>query len=501
MKNCEAEWLLIEKEKRNIKFEYLDIPQFFINEETKEIDENGLIEAIRSINPQIVIMVICYSQILELKFLLEESGLFPEIRMNRDLNILSRGQIFRMNNIQTKFIQKMAQKINIEKNVIITGPVGSGKTMLGLETINMKKSHYRKKYGLSSSDCKDKLRVIICINATTANMLKQQMINDWLKYTNDCHQEIHTQEFRIQKDLKQILKGTNKNYQFYSHTLVMLDEIARDEMTQVPLEEWEECKIDYIYCIAYHDQSHAYRVFHLANDTFECNLLKRQRSSQEILNLADFCQMHMGYGAWSPYRQYSYEVSFSSDKPLWIELDTPSWFPHIFQNIEGKFATDDDVMVISDQADYDIKEFCRLKKWRCTHKFDVKGSEASVVILFDLQSFGYEWFTRAKNQLVIVTIVDKVSDLSVFLTEILKGKHEDNICQEYCRKYKATWNQEIHCPFKNNKSEIQSLIKKIHFKSEVQTYMSKHKSLLPFRSPPHLLTCMSRKGVLKKFRK
>ena len=104
LKNCEAEWLLIEKEKRNIKFEYLDIPQFFINEETKEIDENGLIEAIRSINPQIVIMVICYSQILELKFLLEESGLFPEIRMNRDLNILSRGQIFRMNNIQTKFI-------------------------------------------------------------------------------------------------------------------------------------------------------------------------------------------------------------------------------------------------------------------------------------------------------------------------------------------------------------------------------------------------------------
>ena len=145
---------MIDKEKRNIKFEYLDIPQFFINEETKEINESGLIEAIRIISPQIVIMVICYSQILELKFLLEESGLFSEIRLSRDLNILSRGQILKLNNIQTKFIQKMAQEINIEKNVIITGPVGSGKTMLGLETINMKKSHYRKKYGLNVVDIK-----------------------------------------------------------------------------------------------------------------------------------------------------------------------------------------------------------------------------------------------------------------------------------------------------------------------------------------------------------
>ena len=492
---------MIEKEKRNIKFEYLDIPQFFINEETKEINENGLIEAICIISPQIVIMVICYSQILELKFLLEESGLFSEIRLSRDLNILSRGQILKLNNIQTKFIQKMAQEINIEKNVIITGPVGSGKTMLGLETINMKKSHYRKKYGLNSSDCKDKLRVIICINATANNMLKQQMINDWLKSTIDCHQEIHTQEFRIQKDLKPILKGTNKNYQSYSHTLVMLDEILRDEMIQVDM---EECKIDYIYSIAYHDQSHAYRVFHLRNDTFECNLLKRQRSSQEILNLADFSQMHMGYGAWSHYKQkrfymqYSSEGSFSSDKPLWIELDTPSWFPHIFQNLlETKFPTDD-VMVISDQSGYDIKEFCRLKKWRWSHKFDVKGSEASVVVLFDLQSFGYEWFTRAKNQLVIVTIVNQVSDLSVFLNEIVKGKHDDNICNEYCRKYKDTWNQEIHCQFKNDKSKIQSLVRKIHFKSEVETKISKVNSV---RSPPHLLKCMSKKGILQRFRK
>ena len=89
LKNCDSEWLLEEKQKRNIKFEFLAIPDFFINEETKEIDEDGLVSKIRSINPQITFMVICYSQILELKFLLEGSGLFAEMRINRNLNILS----------------------------------------------------------------------------------------------------------------------------------------------------------------------------------------------------------------------------------------------------------------------------------------------------------------------------------------------------------------------------------------------------------------------------
>ena len=86
-------------------------------------------------------MLICYSQILELKFLLEEKGLFAEMRINREMNILSKGQILTMNDIQKEFIQIMAQEENVEKDVIVTGPVGSGKTLLGLEAINIKKSH------------------------------------------------------------------------------------------------------------------------------------------------------------------------------------------------------------------------------------------------------------------------------------------------------------------------------------------------------------------------
>ena len=55
----------------------------------------------------------------------------------------------------------------------------------------------------------------------------------------------------------------------------------------------------------------------------------------------------------------------------------------------------------------EIEEFCREKHWRCTSRRNVRGSEASVTILYDLDDFYYEYLTRAKTQLVIVTIDGK----------------------------------------------------------------------------------------------
>ena len=63
-----------EIEERKIKFEYLDMFDFFNPEKCRQINENELIEEITKIDPQIIIMVICFSHILDCKFLLEENG-------------------------------------------------------------------------------------------------------------------------------------------------------------------------------------------------------------------------------------------------------------------------------------------------------------------------------------------------------------------------------------------------------------------------------------------
>ena len=171
--------------------------------------------------------MICYSQALDLKFLLEGSGLFAEMRMNRDLNILSNGQILTMNDTQREFIKSMTNEDHVEKNVILTGPVGSGKTLLGLEAISIKKSHYKKKYGISSSDLKNKLRIIIVICyeswADEKSLLKQQI--EMSSGLNDCSLDIHLKS-PSQVDLTKIFRS-DENYKSYDHTIIMMDEASR----------------------------------------------------------------------------------------------------------------------------------------------------------------------------------------------------------------------------------------------------------------------------------
>ena len=196
----------------------------FINDkETKTLDEDRIVSEIRSINPQMTVMVICYSHFLDLKSLLERAGLFPTMRLNRDLNILSNGQILTMNNVQKEFIETMTHKDHVEKDVVVTGPVGSGKTLLGLEAINIKKSHYKKKYGISSSDCQNQLRIIIVIGFSyDESQLKQQLEKS--KSHNDCSLEIKTELNPNSEMLTSIFQFNEKSYK---HTLILMDEIRR----------------------------------------------------------------------------------------------------------------------------------------------------------------------------------------------------------------------------------------------------------------------------------
>ena len=170
----------------------------------------------------------------------------------------------------------------------------------------------------------------------------------------------------------------------------------------------ENRNVDYIFSLQYNDPEAVqtnFKSLEVTDTTITCNLEQRQRSSKQILDLADYLKVH-SYS--HPIRRWNSGKSFSSEIPIWVELTNPNSFSDYFKD---KFDSED-VMLIWDSWKQpsnlnDIGEFCRKQKWRCTGRWNVRGSEASVTILYNLDIFAYEHFTRAKTQLVIVTIDGK----------------------------------------------------------------------------------------------
>ena len=184
--------------------------------------------------------------------------------------------------------------------------------------------------------------------------------------------------------------------------------------------------MDYIYCITYDDESKINsQPPEDAVTVVECRLAQRQRSSQQILDLVDYLNMH---SILTPIRRYVSESSFSSDIPLWIDLANPKSFFHYFEdefkctqctvnppNSKDKIkkcTQCTDVMLMwntwNKPSNFnEIEDFCRDRGWRCTSRGNVRGSEATVTILYDFDDFAYESLTRAITQLVIVTIQSK----------------------------------------------------------------------------------------------
>ena len=140
-------------------------------------------------------------------------------------------------------------------------------------------------------------------------------------------------------------------------------------MCQVNLKE--NLQVDYIYCLTYEDfdavQTNS-KPLEVTETSISCNLEQRQRSSQQILDLADYLQMHQSYV--SPIRRWNSPSSFSSEiLPLWLEHSHPKSF---FDYVKDKFKSDD-VMLIWDDWNKpsnleEIKDFCREQKWRCSLK-------------------------------------------------------------------------------------------------------------------------------------
>ena len=237
--------------------------------------------------------------------------------------------------------------------------------------------------------------------------------------------------------------------------------------------------VDYIYCLKYYqlnDLQNNYDSVNVNETSLECNLAKRQRSSQEILDLADYLVMHSNEPA---LRRYTYVDSFSAKIPLWVELANTDSFFDYFKD----FVCDDTTLIWDEEPDnlFVLEDFCRKMKWVCTNREKITGSEASTTILYDFDGFDYEALTRAKTQFVIVTIYGQdrylsalittlifyeiifvSSELSKLLKDIGNGKHDDRKCKKHCKQHMDFYGLELECEFKGNESKIQKLIRKVH---------------------------------------
>ena len=146
--------------KRNIKIESLDVDQFY--NEAKELDQKGLKIQVLALNPSIIVVSICFSETLDLRFALEVEAIFPELRLKQELTMVTHGKQIELDETQRELLYKVSEPENIEKLVIVRGPEGSGKTILSMEVLKMKLSHYIRKFKLPAQQGKSKIKVYVC---------------------------------------------------------------------------------------------------------------------------------------------------------------------------------------------------------------------------------------------------------------------------------------------------------------------------------------------------
>ena len=202
-----------------------------------------------------------------------------------------------------------------------------------------------------------------------------------------------------------------------------------------------------------------------------CQLRQNQRSSQPILDFAEYMITHAFPHSYLTLKMIPSNDSFSGLLPQWIEVKNVDCFLEFLES--NTLKEKEDVMIISwDSLHLEImlENYCQKQSWKYCHRHQVRGSEASTVIIYDFEQFSYESFTRAKHQLIIVTVKDKKTDLRYELQTIkdskpttlnryCKGKHNDDHCN-ITRKKHDKWFGTFPplCKYQTNPERIHKLI-------------------------------------------
>ena len=127
---------------------------------TKNLVEDSLVAYVRDLKPNLIVLSICYSQVSKIKKILEKTAVFAERRLERNIIAATNGKAIDLDKKQVELIYEVAKPKNINKNVVVQGPEGSGKTLLGIEIVKLIVYNYIHAENLSPDQTKKDIRVI-----------------------------------------------------------------------------------------------------------------------------------------------------------------------------------------------------------------------------------------------------------------------------------------------------------------------------------------------------
>ena len=149
-------------------------------------------------------------------------------------------------------------------------------------------------------------------------------------------------------------------------------------------------------------------------------LLQCQRSSQQILDLANFINRHTIY---QHVPNIKAKESFRGPGPTWISLTNVNEFlpDQFIEYATSNLSELKDVMFLS-YPDPNLARLFDQLNWKFCNLDEITGSESSVIIIFDHgYFFNYESLTRARHNrhnLILITTSWKRSVLQKRLEEI-----------------------------------------------------------------------------------
>ena len=164
-------------EKNKIKIEIVDVCNYY--DKDAKLNLNDLMQRLSEIDPRIIVISICHSVNLDLRFALEVEGLFAHMRIQRDLNLTTNGKQITLDPTQKELLKQIAQLAKEESDpttVVISGPEGSGKSMLAVEVTKMKICSLKKQH-----PGKDRLEIKVVLCAAYQGQNRVPVLFQFLK--------------------------------------------------------------------------------------------------------------------------------------------------------------------------------------------------------------------------------------------------------------------------------------------------------------------------------